>query len=176
MNCNKDIHNESIEIGEYYCPFCELQLMEVDVKEESCCNQPDIIVDNSEIVCKNCGIVQGYKPVKEFIDFRENKFKLRRKSVYHRKYHIENVIFNMNIKMSRNNLERICKIFDQIDKIVPLIDEKRKRLISINFLLKRIIKTYLPGVSYKNIKITKSDKTLKYYNNYWNKIVSLIQL
>ena len=52
MNCNKDIHNEFIEMGEFYCSFCQLQLMEVDVKEEFCCNQPDIIDDNSEIVCK----------------------------------------------------------------------------------------------------------------------------
>ena len=78
--------------------------------------------------------------------------------------------------MSRNDMERICKIFDQIENIVPLIDNKRKRLISINFLLRRIIKTYFPGISYKKIKITKSDKTLKYYNDYWNKIVTLIRL
>ena len=149
--------------------------MEVDVKEEFCCNQPDIIDDNCEIVCKNCGLVQGYKTVKDFIDFHENKFKFRRKSVYHRKYHIENIIFKMNIKMSRNDMERIRNIFDEIEKIVPLIDNKRKRLISMNFLLRRIIKTYFPGISYKKIKITKSDKTLKYYNDYWNKIVTLIQ-
>ena len=175
MNCNKNVHNELINMGEYNCPFCELQLMEVDMKKEECCKEQDVVDDNCKMVCKNCGIVQGYKPVKEFIDFHKNKYKLRRKSVYHRKYHIENIVFNMKIKMSRDNMERICKIFDEIDKIVPSIDKHRKRLISINFFLRQIIKTYFPGILYENIKITKSEKTLKYYNDYWNKIVSLIQ-
>ena len=175
MNCNKDIHNELIEMGEYDCPFCELQLMEVDVKEEYCCNKPDVIDDNSEIVCKNCGIVQGYKPVKEFIDFHENKYKLRRKSVYHRKYHIINIILNMNLRISYNDKEEIFRIFDKIEKLTPLIDPNRKRLISVNFLLKQIIKTYFPDINHENIRITKSQKTLKYYDDYWDKIVSLIQ-
>ena len=149
--------------------------MEVNFQEQFCCDQPDIIEDNSEIVCKNCGIVQGYKTVKNFIDFHENKFKFRRKSVYHRKYHIENIILDLNIKMSRADMERIYGIFDQIEKIASLIDDKRKRLISINYLLRRIIKKYFPGIPYKNIKITKSNKTLQYYNNYWKKIVNQIQ-
>ena len=174
MNCNKDIHNELINMGKYDCPFCNLQLMEVDVnKDYRCCDNPDII-NNSEIVCKNCGIVQGHDYVKEFVDFYENKYKFRRKSVYHRKYHIENIIFKKNIEMTRNDMSKICNIFDEIQKIVLLIDKNRKRLISINFLLRQIIRTYFPHVNYQNISITKSEKTLKYYKKYWNQIIDLI--
>ena len=46
MSCNLDIHNELINMGESTCPFCELQLMEVDVKHEYCCNEPDFVNDN----------------------------------------------------------------------------------------------------------------------------------
>ena len=39
------------------------------------------------IVCRTCGTVQGYEVVKEYIDFYENRHKLKRKSYYHREYH-----------------------------------------------------------------------------------------
>ena len=120
MNCNLDIHNEFIKMGESYCCFCDQQLMEVDIKKDyQCCDKKEIINDNGELVCKNCGVVSGYEYVKEFVDFHENKYKLRRKSVYHRKYHIENVIFKAKIKISRDKILKICKVFDEIEKIVP---------------------------------------------------------
>ena len=175
MYCNMDIHIELIEMGENYCPFCYEELMEVDVKQrDERCQNPDLINDN-EIVCRNCGIVQGYEPVKEFIDFYANRHKLRRKSVYHRKYHIINIILDTNLRVSYNNREQIFQLFDKIDKLTPQIDPKRKRLISVNFLLKQIIKTYFPDINHENIRITKSEKTLKYYYDYWDKIMDLMQ-
>ena len=93
MYCNKDIHIELIEMGKNYCPFCDIELMEVDLKpSDTCCHKPDVISDNGMKICKNCGQVHGYEIVKEYIDFYENMYKIRRKSVYHRKYHIENVV------------------------------------------------------------------------------------
>ena len=174
MSCNLDIHNELIEMGESYCSFCKLQLMEVDIKHEMCCDQPDIINDNNEIVCKNCGLVQGYKHVKEYINFHENMYKIRRKSVYHRKYHIENVINKANIKISRDDRDKIYKVFDEIEKMVPLIDSNRKRMISINFIIRKLFSVYMPHIPYVSIRITKSDKTLKYYEDYWKSIVEMI--
>ena len=181
MNCNKDIHNELIELGELNCPFCDQELMEVDtcgdqeLKEvDACCNKPDVISDNGIKVCKNCGQVHSYEIVKEFIDFYENMWKIRRKSVYHRKYHIENVIFKANINISRMNIDRICKVFDEIQKITPSIDASRKRMISINFIIRRLLKMLNPEITYRKIKITKSKKTLKYYNEYWESIIDLI--
>ena len=175
MNCNKIIHKELKKIGQVCCPFCDKQLMDVNVnKRLRCCQNPDLINDN-EIVCRNCGIVQGYEPVREFIDFYENRNKLRRKSVYHRKYHIIKIILDMKLRISYNNREKIFKIFNKIEKLAPQIDPKRKRLISVNFLLKQIIKTYFPDIKHKNIKITQSAKTLQYYRDYWDKIMNLIE-
>ena len=41
---------------------------------------------------KNCGQVNDYLTIDEYVDFYENRHKMKRKSVYHRKYHILNVI------------------------------------------------------------------------------------
>ena len=162
-------------MGESYCCFCNQQLMEFDVKKDyQCCDKKEIINDNGELVCKKCGVVSGYEYVKEFVDFHENKYKLRRKSVYHRKYHIENVINKANINIPRVKIDKICRVFDEIEQIVPSIDNSRKRMISINFIIRLLLMLYIPDVPYKDIIITKSMKTLKYYNSYWSSINDLI--
>ena len=127
-----------------------------------------------KIVCRNCGIVDGYERVKEYVNFYDNMYRIRRKSVYHRKYHIENVIYKANINISRDKKDKICKVFDEIEKIVPLIDNNRKRMISINFIIRHLFLLYMPGVPYEHIKITKSKNTLKYYNDYWKSIDEMI--
>ena len=47
------------------------------------------------LVCQSCGVVQGYNFVEEYIDFYKNRQKLKRKSVYHREYHINNALLNI---------------------------------------------------------------------------------
>ena len=118
--------------------------------------------------------VYGFDYVKEYVNFHENMYKIHRKSVYHRKYHIENVINKVNINISRMRIDRICKVFDEIQKIAPSIDNKRKRIISINFIIRQLLMLYMPRVPYEDIKITKSKKTLKYYDEYWKSIIDLI--
>ena len=95
MSCNSVIHDELKNMEESTCPFCDRQLVEVDNNVrvvELCCSGQDIGNDNNMIVSLNCGSVHGYGYVNEYIDFYENMYKIRRKSVHHRKYHIENVI------------------------------------------------------------------------------------
>ena len=56
MNCNKDIHEELINMEEVVCPFCDQQLMGVKAKSsDTCCDKPDVISDNGMKVCKHCG-------------------------------------------------------------------------------------------------------------------------
>ena len=66
-------------------------------------------------------------------------YKIGRKLVYHRKYHIENVITNIcsknRITVSRDKINRILKLFDEIERILSQINGKRKRMISINYIL-----------------------------------------
>ena len=44
------------------------------------------------LVCINCGQVHDYLTADEYVDFYENRHKIRKRSVYHRKYHIINVM------------------------------------------------------------------------------------
>ena len=53
------------------------------------------------LVCKNCGQLIGYKVVNEYVDFRENLYRMRRKSVYNRKYHLQNIINELKDKERR---------------------------------------------------------------------------
>ena len=175
MNCNKDIHNELIEMGESNCPFCDQLLMEVDpIPPPKCCDRLEIINVDGTRVCRNCGQVDGYENVKEYVNFYENMWKFRRKSVYHRKYHIENVIHKFNIQVPRIVIEKIFIVFDEIDKILPFINPSFKRMINISFIIKKLLETWYPEITSSEIKINKSKQTLKCYELNWRKIQDLI--
>ena len=92
-------------------------------------------------VCIRCGVVDSYNFTPTYVDFYENKYRLRRKSIYHRKYRIQNTINNVcsQHKLQISNSDRkIYKIFEEIDKILPQINANRKRMININFVLKQL--------------------------------------
>ena len=93
-----------------------------------------------------------------------------------RKYHIDNVIADIcskyNIHMSRDQIDRILKVFDEIDQILPDINDGRKRMISINYILKQLFE--ILEIPHDDIQITKSKRTLAYYQRYWKKVPLLI--
>lgn len=53
MCCHKEIHNEYKKIYNE-CPFCREKLEETKSTETKCCEHPNII-NNSQILCTNCG-------------------------------------------------------------------------------------------------------------------------
>ena len=114
MNCDIELHEGLIELGDIVCPFCNNELdsnekpRDYSVKYDSCCDCQDIINDNGMIVCQSCGIVQGYKIAREYVDFYENRYRMRRKSVYHRKYHLNNIL--MDVLMFLINLSTLSRI------------------------------------------------------------------
>ena len=107
-------------------------------------------------MCKNCGQVHDYLTADEYVDFYENRHKMKRKSAYHRKYHILNVIndiaHNNNIQVGYYNREKILRIFRLIDQVTP----EDNNFISVNFIIKRLFD--ILGVKYKIIPITQSKK------------------
>ena len=107
----------------------------------------------------------------EYIDFYDNMYWIRRKSVYHRRYHIQNKIDDISIKngiqITFRNKAKIYLIFEEID-----VKGTRKRMININFILKQLFK--MLNLPYENIQISKSKRTLNSYVVYWNEILSLI--
>ena len=63
--------------------------------------------------------------------------------------------------------EKIFEILDEINKVIPKLNQNRKRTISIKYILKQIFD--MLKIEYKNIKITKSKK-------HWNFNMMIIGL
>lgn len=84
------------------------------------------IINVPKIVPQNCGTVLGYQPAKEFIDFYENKCKITKKSIYHRKYHVQNILNSLyqkhGIEISYLKKQRIYNIFKLIDRVLPQVN------------------------------------------------------
>ena len=175
MVCNDQIHDELRDMGESVCPFCD-QLLDVGDREvEPCCSQP-LIEDISGIkTCLKCGLVDGNVYEIGFIDAYGNMFKIHRKSVYHRKYHTENVLnilcYENRVELNHIQRNKIFKILNVIDSILPAVNRTRKRIISMKFIIKQIL--MLLGLPFEFIIVSKSKKTLEYYNKYWVEILSL---
>ena len=183
MNCNIELHESLIESGDIVCPFWDQNLEDSDekprdrlAKYDLCCDSQDIINNDGMIVCRSCGIVQGYEMAREYVDFYENKYRMKRKSVYHRKYHINNVLTDLSLKyritFSVVQKNKIMELFSVIGKILSQIDGERKRMISVNFILAKILKMMKLPHSY--VKVTKSKKTLASYEKYWKQMNELI--
>ena len=175
MICNTEIHHELRIIEESICPFCEKLLIEGDKVADLCCGDQYIEHVNGTNVCLKCGSVHGYDDISEFIDFYDNIYKIRRKSVYHRKYHIENILnsllINQRVELTHNQRDRIYKVFHEIGTIIHLVNGNRKRMISTKFIMRKILE--MMGLSY-DIPITKSKRTLSFYKQYWSNIMTLI--
>ena len=181
MDCEIGIHEAFIELKQNICPFCKQSLEDekkCDIIEEYylCCDCREIVINNGYIVCKNCGIVQGYKKAKEFINFYENLYRIRRKSIYHRKYHLNNILMDIgtkyNITFSVEQKNKIMRIFSEIGKILPQINGERKRMISLNFILIQVLR--MMSLPFNKIPISKSKNTLASYQQYWTQIMLLI--
>ena len=173
--CDATIHDVLIDIDEQICPFCEKLLIHGNNKLDKCCLDYKIEDIDGIYTCISCGLVNGVVYKSAFFDFYENMYKIVRKSVYIRKYHIEKIVndllFNRDVELSHNQRTQIYKIFELIGFIANQINENRKRIISVKYLLKRIFD--MMDIKY-NIPITKSKRTLTFYNAYWEKIITVI--
>ena len=142
MNC-KDAHMYLLnEENQVLCPFCDEQLGEIKSIEPQCCDHPNITIDVFKEVCTNCGSVHGHKLAKEFVDFYENMYRMRKKSIYHRKYHILNVMNDIaqknRMQIGYYHREKILRIFKSIDQVSQRVDTDRKRMGCIQFILKQL--------------------------------------
>ena len=129
------------------------------------------------MTCQNCGLVDHVIYKNDYIDFYENMYKMRKKSTYTRKYHVKNVLTDIELKnelgISRDIINRVCKKFDLISMVLHIVNKDRRRIISMKFIIHKLFKMWnLPYV----IDITKSKKTLESYEKYWNQLCLLIEL
>ena len=177
MNCNLEIHDEFKNMGEIYCPFCYEQFENRQSNEcKRCCDNVHILLDRGYSVCKNCGQVACYEVANEYVDFRENLYCMRTKNVYNRKYHLQNIIddllFASKIKVYYQQRAKINRIFATINKILSQINWKRKRIITMKYLLEQILD--LMKLDHSQFVTIKSKQTLALYKLYWKSIVHII--
>ena len=177
MYCNSDIH-DYLKESEVVCPFCDEKIEDSNKKpkDDECCDNQEVITTDGMQVCRSCGVIQGYTYVKEYVDFYENRHRFIRKSVYNRKYHVNNNILKIQekygIELSNSQKNKIESIYVAIGNVINDVNCTRKRMISVNFIMRKIFK--MMGIPYKNIPISKSKKTLAFYDRYWAKIMFLI--
>ena len=140
--CDKEVYKLLIQESHINCIFCNKQIQHPGKhKRYFCCKNMKLIKDKL-LVCKNCGQVHDYLTADEYVDFMKID-KMKRKSVYHRKYHILNVINDIaqsnNIQVGYYNREKILRIFRLIDQVTQEVNNfRRKRLISLNFIIKQL--------------------------------------
>ena len=159
------------------CPFCDVFLIEFNNKNGNykCCNNQNMANKNGMNVCLNCGLVYGCEYVIGYLDFYENMYKIHKKSIYKRKYHIENTLnyicYENKITLTYKQRDKIYKTFEIIGSVIPSVNKLRRRIISTKYILRQLFK--LLDIPFECIKITKSRKTLEFYNRYWAKILEL---
>ena len=71
------------------------------------------------------------------------------------------------------NRENILRIFKLIDQLSPEVNFGRRRMISVNFILKQLFG--ILGIEYNFIPLTRSKNTLKYYPQWWERVYALIK-
>ena len=59
--------------------------------------------------------------------------------------------------MSVQNSLKICRIFKEIEKFLPLVNGNRKRMINTNFILKQLFKMF--KIPNDNIPVSKLKRT-----------------
>ena len=70
MYCN--IIHEGYKKSKFVvCPFCNEKLEEPKSTDTKFHEHPNLIND-SHIICTNCGTVHGYQTANEYVDFYEN--------------------------------------------------------------------------------------------------------
>ena len=135
------------------------------------------LIRDRHLVCINCGQVHDEYFAPEYVDFYQNRHKIRKKSLYHRKYHLINVMNDTsqknNIQIGYYNRQNILRIFKLIDQNSLEVNIGRKRMVSVNFTLKLLFD--ILGIEYNFIPLTKSKKTLNYYSQWWAQIYDFIK-
>ena len=95
---------------------------EVGKAVNQCCVEQNMATINGMNTCVNCGLVDGCDYVTEYFNFYDNMHRIRQKSVYHRKYHIENILncisFENDIELTYHQREQIYKVFVEIDSVL----------------------------------------------------------
>ena len=139
--CNKEVHELLIQEDYVNCVFCDKQIQDPGKPRRYFCYDSMKLIKDNLLVCKNCGQVHVYLTADEYIDFYENRYRIKRKSIYYRKYHIINTLNDIaqknNIQLDYYDRESILRIFQLFDRFeLPDVGRKRLAYQCVNDIIK----------------------------------------
>ena len=140
------------------------------------CQETEFDLVSGFKICVNCASqnehVLGYFDKKEF-----DRLYFRKKSIYQRKYHYEKKVNQVSkrLKLTEDEKYELYNKLMEIDnKIMEKLNKQfcRKRMISIIYLMKKILKE-MRNEKYKLIDLRIGDQTLANYEKWWLSYKSL---
>ena len=124
------------------------------------CYENPILIDDKHILCKNCGTIDGTRVGNEYADLYENRYKIRKKSIYRGKYLIKNTINDLvnvcRIDIPYELRQKVLKICQTIEPVIVQLNGNGKRMINSKYIISQVMK--LANVSPAKIPITNSKK------------------
>ena len=155
--------------------------IEKETDRKTCCwncKESEFDLVSGFKICENCGCqnehVLGYFDKKD-----QDRMIFRKKSVYQRKYHYDKKVDEVS-KMIQLSEDEKYELFNKLiaidNNVMEILNKQfcRKRMISIVFLIKKILQE-MGNKKYKLIKLNIGDQTLVYYEKWWNSYKSLKQ-
>ena len=148
-------------------------------RKTKCCNcrrDDSFTIYSGYKLCGNCGCQNGH--VLGYFDYNDkDRLHFIKKSKYQRKYHYEKKVNQVSRRLHLND-EQKCDLYNKLMKIDNNVMEilnnqfNRKRMISIFFFIKKILKE-MGNKKYKLVYLNISGKTLENYNKWWKSYKSL---
>ena len=148
-------------------------------KCSNCENRESFTIDYGYKICDECGVANGH--VLGFYDIKDcDRLYYRKKSVYQRKYHYEKKVNQISKRINLSNEQKnelYSKLMEIDNHIMEVLNKEynRKRMISISFLIKKLL-AEMGGESSKASKLIYlkiSPQTLDNYENWWDSYKSL---
>ena len=128
-------------------------------------------IESGFYMCESCdslnGHALGYYDLKEY-----DRFHYRKKSIYQRKYHYENKVKDISKRLALTDDEQYClynKLMEIEEKTINEINEhfNRKRMISVFYLIKKLLQEEMGCEKYKQIGLKLSKETFDNYEKWW---------
>ena len=132
---------------------------------------PEFYIESGFYMCESCdslnGHALGYYDLKEY-----DRFHYRKKSIYQRKYHYENKVKDISKRLALTDDEQYClynKLMEIEEKTINEINEhfNRKRMISVFYLIKKLLQEEMGCEKYKQIGLKLSKETFANYEKWW---------
>lgn len=141
-----------------------------DCEQELHQQGPEFYIEFGYYFCEKCDSCNG--KALGFFDYKEyDRFSYRRKSIYQRKYHYENTVKDIRKRLSLSDDEEyllLTKLKDIDEDIIREINShfKRKRIISIYYIIKKILKE-MGCQKYQQLGLKLSRETFQKYEKWW---------